>query len=52
MTHPLDYKQDNNYDKIKTLITLVVSVGLTAVTFAPSYNEPVCHMGSTYTQPF
>jgi hypothetical protein len=36
-------RQDGNYDKIRMLILLVVSVGQTAVTFARSYNEPIYH---------
>ncbi len=31
------HKQDDHYDKIRMLISFVVSVGLTVVTFAPSY---------------
>ncbi len=41
-------RQDGNYDKIRMLILLVVSVGQTAVTFAQSYNEPIYHSSKQY----
>ncbi len=41
-------RQVGNYDKIRMLILLVVSVGLTAVTFARSYNEAIYHSSKQY----